>query len=41
MDDETCVCGHVLDEHNTSGFSCEVDGCLCAYFEPEESEDDD
>lgn len=38
---ETCVCGHVLDEHGQDheypgSSSCNIDGCACISFEKEE-----
>lgn len=32
MDDETCACGHVLDEHDPRE-GCQVDECPCGYFD--------
>ena len=33
----TCICGHEEDEHR-DGSECEVAGCLCACYEPDEYE---
>ncbi len=35
MDDETCTCGHVYDEHDR-GVECEVEGCDCWQFEADD-----
>lgn len=34
MDPDTpCVCGDVLDEHETVNGPCLVEGCDCTFFE--------
>jgi hypothetical protein len=33
----TCVCGHADDEHDQMG-ECQVEGCGCWYYEPDEEE---
>ncbi len=35
MRDYPCTCGHVEDEHSDTG-ECEIEGCLCACFEPDD-----
>lgn len=35
--DDTCVCGHVADEHEDGHRDCCVEGCLCVMVETEES----
>ena len=32
-----CTCGHIEEDHSRSG-ECQVKGCLCACWEPEEEE---
>lgn len=40
MDDDECVCGHTLDEHNPHTMECEAEyegsPCMCVYFEDAE-----
>lgn len=36
-----CFCGHIEEEHDAHTGTCEVEGCECACFEPEEDEEDD
>jgi hypothetical protein len=33
--DPDCVCGHAEDEHLFEG-GCQIDGCDCFYYEPDE-----
>ena len=43
MADNTCTCGHVIDEHvyrNGHYAECDVDGCDCAHYEADEPEED-
>ena len=39
----TCVtCGHLRDEHaNTFLEECEVDGCECELFDPQEDDEEE
>ncbi len=32
MGDDTCACGHVLDEHGRD-HACAVEGCGCVHYE--------
>ncbi len=36
----TCICGHEEEDHRLGYGECQVEGCLCAAYEPEEQEDD-
>jgi hypothetical protein len=43
---DTCECGHVLDEHggdpkHPRALACTVEGCQCVHFEAAEEEDDE
>lgn len=40
MEITTCVCGHEEEDHSLSG-ECQVEGCLCASYEPALAEADD
>lgn len=41
-DSDTCVCGHVRDEHVMGAFQkCVVDDCDCLDFEQEVYEEED
>jgi hypothetical protein len=42
-DDINCTCGHAADEHGGSktfpaSTACNVDGCDCCAYEPDEDE---
>ena len=40
----TCCCGHVGDEHRWAKghfHECEVEGCDCIGFDPEEDDDEE
>ena len=41
IDLRPCTCGHTIEEHNPRNGTCEVEGCLCACYEPEEEGDAD
>ena len=34
----TCICGHEEENHFLGYGECQVEGCLCAAYEPEEEE---
>ena len=34
----TCICGHEEEDHQFGYGECQVEGCLCAAYEPEEEE---
>ncbi len=34
----TCICGHDEEDHFLGYGECQVEGCLCAAYEPEEEE---
>jgi hypothetical protein len=34
----TCICGHEEEEHRDGG-ECQVQGCLCACYEPDDYEE--
>jgi hypothetical protein len=33
----SCICGHEEEEHR-DGSECQVEGCLCACYEPDDYE---
>lgn len=37
---DMCVCSHPLDHHNDD-LECEVDDCMCFYFEQVEDEEEE
>jgi hypothetical protein len=40
VSDAPCVCGHQEDEHSCEGgFHCEVPGCDCIHYEPDEEDE--
>ena len=34
----TCICGHEEEDHFLGYGECQVEGCLCAAYVPEEEE---
>ena len=35
----SCFCGHTEGEHSAQIPSCEIEGCSCACYEEEETDD--
>jgi hypothetical protein len=39
---DTCVCGHIADEHDPRTQTCDIDQCPCGCFElDDDSEEND
>lgn len=36
LDFPLCVCGHEHRHHDNEATRCEVDGCGCPFYEPED-----
>jgi hypothetical protein len=36
-----CICGHAEEEHSEETAECEVEGCLCALYEPDYYDEED
>lgn len=32
--DHDCACGHAEDEHDPQTLECDIEDCVCFYFDP-------